>query len=333
MNDAQVPDTVEPKKPKTTLASAAKQVMAPAMSEIVKALPQSLNPEKFEAAFVTAVISNSDILQCTPGSLRSALLKSAADGQLPDGRHAAIVPHFNTKKGVQEATYMPMVKGIVNKAAELGGVNSITAEVVYENDTFHANLADPADTVHSFAGWADNDRGEVVGAYAIFRIKGGEVVHREIMSKADINKARNVSRLRAGTVWNHWYTEMARKTVIRRGSKYVAMSPELAHLIQRDDEHVVFEKDAPDNYNPLAEKDGLDEVIEGTAQEVDPASEDDKEMSARLCSEVDEIDSVEVLREWQGDWADVIENLHVDCAKLVRDTINVKFALMEKKDG
>ena len=326
MNQVAIPETVEAPKEKKSLAVAAKEVLAPAMSEILKALPQSLKPEKFEAAFITAAINNPEILRCSAGSLRASLLKAAADGQLPDGRHAALVPHYNSKKGFSEATYIPMVKGIVNKAAALGGVNSITAEVVYENDTLSMNLADPAKTEHTFPGF-NMDRGEVVGAYAIFRTKDGQVVHREIMTKDDIEKARNVSRMKSGTVWTKWYTEMVRKTVIRRGSKYVAMAPELATIIQRDDDHVDFgPRETEEGWNPLEDKD----TLEGTATEVEGPSQDDIDAGLRMGSEIDELPDMDALTEWVTEWGEIIAELHDDVAKSVRSTINIRMRQLEE---
>lgn len=331
MNE-QVKETEE-KKAVVPLNERAKQVMTPAMGEIMKALPSSLKPEKFEAAFVAAVISNSDILRCSEGSLRSALLKAAADGQLPDGRHAALVPNWNSKKGCLEATYVPMVKGIVNKAAEQGSVVSITAEVVYAEDELVIDLADPSKTIHTFPGFGVN-RGECVGAYAIFRAKGGEVIHRELMDRADIDKARNASKMKKSVIWEKWFGEMVRKTVIRRGSKYVPMSSDLRQIIERDDEHVSFKDEKPDNWNPLdeahnppAEPEG--DVLDGEAEEVNVPPEDDVSMMERLVSEIDDISEVSELREFQEEWTVVISNLHNDCRKVVLETINIRYAQLE----
>jgi len=328
-------ETIEEKKAVVPLNERAKQIMTPAMGEIMKALPSTLKPDKFEAAFVAAVISNSDILRCSEASLRSALLKAAADGQLPDGRHAALVPNWNSKKGTLEATYVPMVKGIVNKAAEQGNVVSITAEVVYAEDELIIDLADPSKTIHTFPGFGVN-RGECVGAYAIFRAKGGEVIHRELMDRADIDKARNASKMKKSVIWEKWFGEMVRKTVIRRGSKYVPMSADLRQIIERDDEHVSFKEEKPEDWNPLSEahnppQDMLGDVLDGEAEEVDLPPEDDVSMMERLVSEVDVISEVAELREFQEEWSVVISGLHDHCRKVVLDTINVRYSQLEEE--
>ena len=335
MNDT-IEETHEEKKAVVPLNERAKQVMTPAMGEIMKALPSSLKPEKFEAAFVAAVISNSDILRCSEASLRSALLKAAADGQLPDGRHAALVPNWNSKKGHLEATYVPMVKGIVNKAAEQGNVVSITAELVYAEDELVIDLADPAKTIHTFPGFGVN-RGECVGAYAIFRGKGGEVIHRELMDRPDIDKARNASKMKKSVIWEKWFGEMVRKTVIRRGSKYVPMSSELRHLIERDDEHVSFKEEKPDDWNPLSEahnppQDMLGDVLDGEAEEVDLPPEDDVSMMERMLAEIDLVTDINALNIWQDEWATVVGGLHDHCRKVVLDTINVRYSQLENDD-
>lgn len=337
MNDtAEETKPTEEKKAVVPLNERAKQIMTPAMGEIMKALPASLKPEKFEAAFIAAVISNSEILRCSEGSLRSALLKAAADGQLPDGRHAALVPNWNNKKKCLEATYVPMVKGIVNKAAEQGNVISITAEVVYAEDELVIDLADPSKTIHTFPGFGVN-RGKCVGAYAIFRAKGGEVIHRELMDRADIDKARNASKMKAGTVWNNWFGEMVRKTVIRRGSKYVPMSSDLRQIIERDDEHVSFKEEKPDDWNPLSEahnppKDLMGDVLDGEAEEVDLPPENDVGVMEQMLEEIDGISTLETLRGYQEEWVNVVAALHNECRKTVLEAFRVRYIQLEEDD-
>lgn len=330
MNDtAEQTKPAEEKKAVVPLNERAKEILTPAMGEIMKALPPSLKPEKFEAAFVTAVVTNSDILRCSQASLRSALLKCAVDGLMPDGKRAALVPHWNAKKGQLEATYVPMARGIMDRAGELGGVISITAECVYANDTFECDLADPEKTHHPFNGFAF-DRGDVVGAYAIFRAKGGQVIHRELMPRADIDKARNASKMKSSKVWDQWFSEMVRKTVIRRGSKYVPMSSELRQIIERDDEHAVFKDEKPDDWNPL--KDDLDHVIDVEPEEEDLPSESDVNLGERMTGEIDAINSLEELREWQETWSEVVAELHQAIRKMVLDTINIRTSQLENEN-
>lgn len=228
------------------------------------ALPSNIPLDRFKATFITAVAHNPDILLCDRQSIKTALMKSAADNLLPDNREAALVP-FNTKvtdpvtkkeSWKKLAQYMPMVQGIRKRALELGGAR-ITAECVYENDHFDAVLGDDPHIEHKPAKLGQ-PRGEIIGVYAIFKDGDGNVLHREIMSKEDVESTRKVSKSANGPAWNAFFSEMARKAAVRRGAKSVPALPDnLRTVIERDDEYVDFaqaaEKSRTIEHNPLLE--------------------------------------------------------------------------------
>jgi recombination protein RecT len=63
---------------------------------------------------------------------------------------------------------------------------------------------------------------------------------RAIMTVAEIERVRAVSRAKNGPAWSQWWDEMAKKTVIRRLSKYLPSSTdkdeEFHRAVQADDE-------------------------------------------------------------------------------------------------
>ena len=226
--------------------------------DLINSLPATVQPKRFKAAFVNLAVHNPSIFTCTADSLRSSLLKCAVDGLVPDGRLAAIVA-FKTKtpdgKWLSIAQYIPMYQGLISRARELGETFSVTANVVYQNDVFDVDEADPQQTTHKRPP-LNQDRGQIVGAYAIFRTEGGKVIHREVMDLKELMKVQNMSRAKEGP-WKTWPDQMMRKTPIRRGSKYIPMSAELRQIIERDDEFNPPEDNGADdetNYNPLTGK-------------------------------------------------------------------------------
>jgi len=242
----------------------AKLIIEEISDDLRMALPSNIPLERFKATFITAVAHNPDILLCDAQSIKTALMKSAADNLLPDNREAALVP-FNTKvtdpvtkkeSWKKLAQYMPMVQGIRKRALELGGAR-ITAECVYENDHFDAVLGDDPHIEHKPAKLGQ-PRGEIIGVYAIFKDGDGNVLHREIMSKEDVESTRKVSKSANGPAWNAFFSEMARKAAVRRGAKSVPALPDnLRTVIERDDEYVDFaqvaEKPRTIEHNPLLE--------------------------------------------------------------------------------
>jgi recombination protein RecT len=198
------------------------------------ALPAHIPVERFVRVTMTALQSNPMLLDCDRRSLFASAMKCAQDGLLPDGRLAAFVPF----KG--QVQYLPMVAGILKKVRNSGELVSISSHIAYANDKFFYRLGDEEKIEHE--PLLDGDRGEPKLVYAVAHTKDGGV-YREIMTVAEIEKVRAVSRAghsKEGP-WVNWWDEMARKTVVRRLSKYLPMSTDLDDLIRRDDDLYDFE--------------------------------------------------------------------------------------------
>ena len=200
--------------------------------EIARVLPPHVTPEKFIRVAQTAINMNPKLAECDRTSLLGSIMKCAQDGLLPDGREAAIV-HYKTKEG-PVAQYLPMIAGILKKVRQSGEIETITAQVVYEKDTFDYELGDAERIVHK--PYLEGDRGKPRLAYAIAKTKDGGV-YREVMTATEVGAVRNASRAKDSGPWaGPFATEMWRKTVLRRLSKRLPMSTDLEQVIQRDDE-------------------------------------------------------------------------------------------------
>lgn len=204
--------------------------------ELANALPSHIKPERFQRVVMTVVQQTPDLLDADRRSLLGACMKCAADGLIPDGREAALVI-FNTKtkdngweKRVQ---YMPMLAGLLKRARNSGEIASITVQTIQRNDKFIWRPSEERAIEHEVADFT-SERGEMIGAYAIVRLKDGSIMS-EVMPKAAIDKIRSVSRSKDRGPWVDWYEEMARKTVFRRLSKWLPMDAETERLIRHDE--------------------------------------------------------------------------------------------------
>ncbi len=229
-------------------------IIAPIRSDMIEMTGSEEGMLRVASAFKIAVLENAgkpnkSFLDCDPRTIQRELLKCCADGLVPDGREAVILPY---KKS---ANYQPMIHGIVKRLKELGSVNSITVELVHENDMFHVNLADQEDTKHEFDIFT-KDRGDIVGAYAIFRGKDKSVMHREVMSRQELDKVRSASKSPDSPAWANWEGEMFKKAVIRRGSKRITINNDQTRLmIERMDEMFDFSpKQIQERADPFATK-------------------------------------------------------------------------------
>ncbi len=200
-----------------------------------------IKPERFVRVVMTAVNQNPDLLTADRRSFFNACLQCAQDGLVPDKREAALVT-FNTKEKqggkeywIEKVQYMPMYQGLMKKARSSGELAKWFARAVYEKDKFDVELGDDEHIKHKpYMG--PDDPGPVIAAYSIAKLKDGEV-QREVMTRRQIEriKARSKTGGKDKGPWATDFDEMAKKTVIRRASKQLPLSPALMEIITRDD--------------------------------------------------------------------------------------------------
>jgi len=200
-------------------------------------LPDQAAVDRFVRVGRTALIQNPDLALLERGSVLTSFLICSQLGLLPDGREAAIVPFKN------KAVPMPMIGGLRKIAAQHGF--RINAQVVYDGDEFDYELA-PMPKVTHRPPPLGQERGEMIGAYAVAEHpEHGQFV--EVMSWAEIERVRAVSRSGNTGAWKEWPGEMARKTVARRLWKQLPFADwdeRSARVIETVDEDTVL-KDVP----------------------------------------------------------------------------------------
>lgn len=199
-------------------------------------LPSYIGWDRFRATAISAVRQTPAILEATTSSIFSALTKAAQDGLMPDGREGVITV-YSGKNG-KEAVWNPMLYGLRKRARELDNV-IIDAQAVYSGDTFVWHQGDEPKIVHTPAPLG-GERGQLIGAYAIFRDKDGVVLHREVMGRDQIEATRGQSRAKDSLMWTTFKEEAYRKTVVRRGVKTVPVGAQLDQIVRRDDEAFAF---------------------------------------------------------------------------------------------
>jgi recombination protein RecT len=211
--------------------------------QIAAVLPAHIPVDRFRRIVLTALNREPALARADRRSLFTACIDCASDGLVPDGREAALVV-FSTKdkrlnQYVDRVKYMPMIAGIRKRMRNSGEVTFADAQIIHEHDLFDYRLGDEPRIEHKPAL---TDRGEPIGAYAIIKLANGEVI-REVMTLAEIDRARAASRAAKDGPWVAWWSEMARKTVLRRAAKAAPSSAELDTLLRRDD--TPFEGEAP----------------------------------------------------------------------------------------
>lgn len=193
-------------------------------AQLGRALPAHLKTDRFVRVAITALTRTPKLASCTQESFMKCLLDLSAMGLEPDGRRAHLIPYGN------ECTLIVDYKGLVELIRRSGDVVSIRAETVCEKDEF---------------GWQDgivshkvdwrNDRGNMQAVYAEAIMKGGEK-QTAVMTLAEVEAIRTRSRSGNNGPWKTDFSEMAKKTVVRRLSKMLPLSSEIMDHVSRDDD-------------------------------------------------------------------------------------------------
>lgn len=233
---------VQAEKPQTPVEKLKKFLSADAMkAQILAALPKHIDLEKFLRILMTAVSQNPDLAGADQNSLLISCMKCAADGLMPDGKEAALVTFKNKNKGIIEVSYMPMYAGILKKMRNSGELKTIEAHIVHKADKFTYRPGIEEKPIFE-PDWFAEDRGEVVGVFAVGETKDG-AIYIEIMSKSQVGDVRGVSKAQFGPWDGPFADEMAKKSVIRRLSKRMPTSTDVEQVLKNDNHN--YELDAP----------------------------------------------------------------------------------------
>lgn len=220
-------------------------------------LPSHISPEKFQRTVLTAAQTNPDLLNCDRQSFLNACMKAAQDGVLPDGREGVLV-QFNTRQKidgqwmtVKLVQYMIMVYGLRKKILQSGEITDIFASVVYRQEIDAGRFIYEEGSERMLrhkplldASFDPKDE-DIALVYSVATFKDGSKSF-EVMRRSEINKVREASQTGATTdrngnpseakgPWVDWFSEMAKKTVIRRHSKSLPMSGDIFADVEGDD--------------------------------------------------------------------------------------------------
>ncbi|AHF03418.1 recombinase RecT [Marichromatium purpuratum 984] len=185
------------------------------------ALPKHLTAERLSRVALGELRTNPRLLDCNPTSLMSAIVKASQLG-LEVGSamgHAYLVPYKT------ECTLIIGYRGMIALARRSGEIQSITARVVYARDTFELEYGLEEKLRHIPS--TDEDPGQVTHVYAVAKLRDGGIQY-EVMTRAEVEAVRKRSRAGGNGPWVTDWSEMARKTVMRRLFKYLPMSIEMA---------------------------------------------------------------------------------------------------------
>lgn len=200
--------------------------------ELDRALPKHMSADRLARVALTTIRLNPLLLECSIESLFGALLQAAQLGLEPGPLgHAYLVPFRNNKTGRREAQFIIGYKGMIDLARRSDQVVSIAAHIVYENDRFEMEYGLSEKLVH-VPTW--QNRGKPILAYMLARLKDGAYAI-DVMTLEEIEAVRKRSKSPDSGPWFTDWAEMARKTVVRRGAKYLPLAIEIQTAMAQDE--------------------------------------------------------------------------------------------------
>ncbi len=196
---------------------------------VAKVLPKHLTADRFVRVAIMAMTRTPKLAQCDQASFFQALMNLSQMGLEPDGRHAHLIPFNNTRKNIVECQLIVDFKGLAELVMRSGMVSNLHADVVCENDEFAYDRGQLQTHKIDFK----KPRGPVYAAYALCRFKDG-TEKCDVMTKDEIEGIRKRSRAANNGPWVTDWNEMAKKTVFRRLSKWLSLSPEFRDALDKD---------------------------------------------------------------------------------------------------
>jgi len=227
--------------------------------QFANALPDHIKPERMVRVALTAVQNTPKLLDCDRNSFFLAVLRAAQLGLEPDGilGQAYLIPYG------KQVQLIPGYKGLIDLARRSGEVSNIIAKEVCKGDEFTVDFSKDIPFVHKPK--LDGERGEITHFWAMARFKDGGF-HWDYMTKAEVEAIRDKGNGKNNPVWKDYFTEMGKKTAIRRIAKFLPMSVQRAAMVE--DLVDAGKKFSTDQLGEIIIE-GDDGVIEGTAETVE----------------------------------------------------------------
>lgn len=209
--------------------------------QMAMVLPKHLTPDRMARIAITMMRKVPKLQKCTQESLLGALMTLSQFGLEPDGRRAHLIPFENRKEGTVECQLIIDYKGLAELALRSGLVATLHADVVHEGDVFEYDRGQIAKHIPWFlrtdAG-KPKAAGKVFAAYAMV-VNKDRTEKCEVMSLDEIEGIRRRSRAGSSGPWVTDWNEMGKKTVFRRLSKWLVLSPEFREAVDADDDQMI----------------------------------------------------------------------------------------------
>lgn len=254
-----------------------------------------------EMSFALQAINKSALLaKCSLESKQQSLLNVANTGLTlnPTLNFAYLVPRWDNIRKEYVCTLMPSYQGLIKLLTDSGSVTSCLANIVREGDNFEYEIGTQSKIVHKPKL---GNKGSIIGVYAVATLFDGSK-QIEVLDESQINSVREMSESYKAykdgkiksCVWVDHYEEMARKTAIKRLSKYLPKTErwsKVANAIEQDNQDYIM-----DAFSSKAEY-----LLELAAKCYDTGGRDYKDISLRIANGMTETEASKLIEQLKRD--------------------------------
>ena len=190
------------------------------LNEHKSALPANFNVDRYVQNAVSLLNGNESLTkfakQYGTAQIKAGLMRAAYQDLDAMNQEVYLIPYSSTLQ------FMPSFKGMAKMVRKYSTrkVKDIYSKVVREGDVFEESIVNGQPTIN-FTAKPFND-GEIIGVFAVCLFDDGGLIY-EAMSKADVEACRKHSKAKNSPAWTGFWSEMARKTVVRRLCKSITL--------------------------------------------------------------------------------------------------------------
>jgi recombination protein RecT len=183
------------------------------------ALPRDFNITRFVNNSISLLNGNETLAkfakQYGTDQIKMGLMRGAYLGLDALNNEMYLVPYGST------LNFMPSYKGMIKLCIKYSArpINTIYAKIVREGDEFCEEIVNGQPSI-TFRPKPFNNS-PMIGCFAVCLYKDGGMIY-EVMSKADVEQCKRSSRSKNSPAWA-FYSEMAKKTVLRRLAKSIPL--------------------------------------------------------------------------------------------------------------
>ena len=184
------------------------------------ALPADFNIPRFVQNSIALLNGNDTLADFAKkhgtAQIKQGLLRGAYLGLDALNSEMYLVPYGS------QLNFMPSYKGMTKLAQKYSTrpIKSIYAKVVRDGDTFE-EVIERGEPSINFKAVPFNSK-PIIGVFAVCQYADGGLIY-EVMSREDVEQCRKSSKAKNSPAWNNFWSEMAKKTVLRRLAKSISI--------------------------------------------------------------------------------------------------------------